>query len=134
MQFSSLWRKKFLEISLDVESFLNRVHTGGCKKKRLNGTFFSLSLSFCIKIKCHNKCPNKINICFIKICSKLSSVWDHPFKTSACSRGGGVKNLPNLPTGSTKKIPTIGGSYYYCVYYKFLWNRRYVIPFRRPGK
>ena len=22
---------------------------------------------------------------------------DHPFKTSACYRGGGVKNLPNLP-------------------------------------
>ena len=36
-------------------------------------------------------------------------VWDHPFKTSACSRGGGVKNLPNLPTDSTKKLPTVGG-------------------------
>ena len=34
---------------------------------------------------------------------------DHPFKTSACSRGGGVKNLPNLPTDSTKKLPTVGG-------------------------
>ena len=34
---------------------------------------------------------------------------DHPFKTSACSRGGGVKNLPNLPTDSTKKVPTVGG-------------------------
>ena len=32
-----------------------------------------------------------------------SSLRDHPFKTSACSRGGGVKNLPNLPTDSTKK-------------------------------
>ena len=36
-------------------------------------------------------------------------VRDHPFKTSACSRGGGVKNLPNLPTDSTKKLPTVGG-------------------------
>ena len=27
----------------------------------------------------------------------------YPFKTSACLRGGGVKNLPNLPTDSTKK-------------------------------
>ena len=37
---------------------------------------------------------------------------DHPFKTSACLRGGGVKNLPNLPnlpTDSTKKLPTVGG-------------------------
>ena len=23
--------------------------------------------------------------------------------------GGGVKNLPNLPTDSTKKLPTLGG-------------------------
>ena len=23
--------------------------------------------------------------------------------------GGGVKNLPNLPTDSTKKLPTVGG-------------------------
>ena len=36
-------------------------------------------------------------------------VRDHPFKTSACLRGGGVKNLPNLPTDSTKKLPTVGG-------------------------
>ena len=39
-------------------------------------------------------------------------VRDHPFKTSACSRGEGVKNLPNLPnlpTDSTKKLPTVGG-------------------------
>ena len=34
---------------------------------------------------------------------------DHTFKTSACSRGGGVKNLPNLPTDSTKKQATVGG-------------------------
>ena len=34
---------------------------------------------------------------------------DHPFKPSACLRGRGVKNLPNLQTGSTKKLPTIGG-------------------------
>ena len=34
---------------------------------------------------------------------------DHPFKMSACLRGGGVKNLPFLPTDSTKKLPTVGG-------------------------
>ena len=34
---------------------------------------------------------------------------DHPIKTSACLRGGGVKNLPNLQTDSTKKLPTVGG-------------------------
>ena len=34
---------------------------------------------------------------------------DHPFKTSACLRGGEVKNLPNLPTDSTKELPTVGG-------------------------
>ena len=39
----------------------------------------------------------------------LSLQRDHPFKTSACSRGGGVKNLPNLPTDSAKKLPTVGG-------------------------
>ena len=37
------------------------------------------------------------------------SLRDHPLKTSACLRGGGVKNLPNLPTDSTKKLPTVGG-------------------------
>ena len=31
------------------------------------------------------------------------------FKTSACLRGGGVKNLPNLPTDSTRKLPMVGG-------------------------
>ena len=38
-------------------------------------------------------------------------VRDHPFKMSACSRGGGVKTLPNLPMDSmyTKKLPTVGG-------------------------
>ena len=34
---------------------------------------------------------------------------DHPFKTSACPRGGGFKNFPNLPTDSTKKLPTVRG-------------------------
>ena len=28
---------------------------------------------------------------------------DHPFKTSVFFRGRGVKNLPNLPTDSSKK-------------------------------
>ena len=34
---------------------------------------------------------------------------DHPFKTLACLKAGGVKNLPNLPTDSTKNLPTVGG-------------------------
>ena len=34
---------------------------------------------------------------------------DHSFKTSARLRGGGVKNWPNLPTDSSKKLPTEGG-------------------------
>ena len=41
--------------------------------------------------------------------SNSNMVWDHPFKTSALLRGGGVKNLPNLPTDSSKKLPTVGG-------------------------
>ena len=32
---------------------------------------------------------------------------DHPAKMSACLRGGGVKNLPNLPMDSCKKLPTV---------------------------
>ena len=32
---------------------------------------------------------------------ELQAVRDHPFKTSAGTRGGGVKNWPNLPTDST---------------------------------
>ena len=36
-------------------------------------------------------------------------VWDHPFKMSAFFRGRGVKHLPNLPTDSSKKLPTVGG-------------------------
>ena len=34
---------------------------------------------------------------------------DHPFKTSASFRGEGIKNLPNLPTDNSKKLPTVGG-------------------------
>ena len=34
---------------------------------------------------------------------------DHPFKTSACSRGGGVKIFPNLPTDSGKNWWQEGG-------------------------
>ena len=33
------------------------------------------------------------------------SIGDHPFKTSTFFKGGGVKNSPNLPTDSTKKLP-----------------------------
>ena len=36
-----------------------------------------------------------------------NSLRDHPFKTSAFFRGEGVKNLPNLPTDSSKKLPTV---------------------------
>ena len=42
-----------------------------------------------------------------KMCGKYKVylIWDHPFKTSAffSGRGEGVKNLPNLPTDSSKK-------------------------------
>ena len=31
---------------------------------------------------------------------------DHPFKTSAICRRGGVKNWSNLPTDSSKKLPS----------------------------
>ena len=41
--------------------------------------------------------------------TSLSFIRDHLFKTSAFLRGGGVKNLPNLPTDSSKKLPTVGG-------------------------
>ena len=41
---------------------------------------------------------------FGKICIR-----DHPFKTSACLKGGGVKNWPNLPTDSSKKTADGGG-------------------------
>ena len=34
---------------------------------------------------------------------------DHPFKMSSFFRGRGVKNLPNLPTDSSKKLPTEEG-------------------------
>ena len=34
---------------------------------------------------------------------------DHPFKMSAYFRGEVVKNLPNLPTDSSKKLPIVGG-------------------------
>ena len=40
---------------------------------------------------------------------KSSILRDHPFKTSARLRGGGVKNLPILLTDSTKKLPMAGG-------------------------
>ena len=40
---------------------------------------------------------------------KNKRIRDHPLKTSACLRGGGVKNLPNLPMESSKKLPTEGG-------------------------
>ena len=41
--------------------------------------------------------------------NKINAIRDHPFKTSAFFRGGGVKNLPNLPMNSSKKLPTVGG-------------------------
>ena len=36
------------------------------------------------------------------------SIGDHPFKMSAFFKGGGVKNLPNLPMDSSKKLPGLG--------------------------
>ena len=50
-----------------------------------------------------------ISFSFQPVIDSASSVRDHPFKTSACLWGGGVKNLPNLPTDSTKKLTMVGG-------------------------
>ena len=44
----------------------------------------------------HTSCP------FWKDRNIFINIRDHPFKTSARLRGGGVKNLPNLPADSTK--------------------------------
>ena len=33
----------------------------------------------------------------------------HPFKTLAFFKWGGVKNWPNLPMDSSKKLPTVRG-------------------------
>ena len=65
-----------------------------------------------IKVKKVVKFPNEI--------PKFKELWewptyytflyrDHPFKTSAFFRVGGDKNLPNLPTDSSKKLPKVGG-------------------------
>ena len=43
------------------------------------------------------------------VCLLSGIVRDHPFKTSALFRGGRVKNLPNLQTDSTKKLPKVEG-------------------------
>ena len=39
----------------------------------------------------------------------IKIIREHPFKTSAFLRGEGVKNWSNLPTNSSKKLPTEGG-------------------------
>ena len=36
----------------------------------------------------------------------MKNIGDHRFKTSAFFRGEGVKNLPNLPKDSSKKLQT----------------------------
>jgi hypothetical protein len=59
------------------------------------------SSNTCINIRVKWVVEYKIYLHFI--------AWDYPFKTSAFFRGGGVKNLPNLPTDSCKKLPTDGG-------------------------
>ena len=38
---------------------------------------------------------------------KICPLRDHPFKTLAFFRGEGVKNLPNLLTDSSKKLPKV---------------------------
>ena len=45
----------------------------------------------------------------VAACFPGQANWDHPLKTLACLGGEGVKNLPNLPTDSNKKLPTVGG-------------------------
>ena len=51
----------------------------------------------------------KFSLVFWRMGELSILLWDHPFKTSARLRGGGVKNWPNLPTDSSKKLPTVGG-------------------------
>ena len=43
-------------------------------------------------------------ITILTLCATCYPIWDHPFKTSTFLRGGGVKNWPNLPTDSSKKL------------------------------
>ena len=50
-----------------------------------------------------------VGIYFSEFIGKHFSLRDHPLKTSSFFRGVGVKNLPNLPTDSSKKMPTEGG-------------------------
>ena len=51
----------------------------------------------------------EFNINDISLTSDHHKYRDHPFKTSAFFRRGGVKNWSNLPTDSCKKLPTGGG-------------------------
>ena len=64
-------------------------------------------------IKCHSEIQLPIwrwYFCNLtEIASFAKSPRDHPFKTSAFLRGGGVKNLQNWPMDSSKKLPTGGG-------------------------
>ena len=99
------------------------VHSWVRGSKRLQGVSFRpYSFIFIYQSKFSNHgCPFKIlhcvwvptkkdSKCCMLIVTNFVDSWlrDHSLKTSACLRGGGVKNLPNLPTDSTKKLPTIG--------------------------
>ena len=78
----------------------------------LVGKYNTFSQSFCKSQQSKKKLWNH---CLKSSCGMNESILchscirDHPFKTSACLRGGGVKNLPNLLTDSSKKPPTVGG-------------------------
>ena len=49
------------------------------------------------------ECPLIGNLAYIP------HIRDHPFKMLSVFRGGGVKNMPNLPMDSSIKILTEGG-------------------------
>ena len=50
-------------------------------------------------------CADTTSTTYLDALSGKEGLWDHPFKTSVFFRGG-VKNWPNLPTDSGKKLPT----------------------------
>ena len=72
-----------------------------CLKKRYVSTKFE---------KNRTKPGNPYYLLLFENCTKPGTVLrDHPSKTSAFFRGGGVKNLPNLLMDSSKKLTTVGG-------------------------
>ena len=68
-----------------------------------------IELLFHAHVKECSKVQPFLHLTFFFCATHIFDLRDHSFKTSACLRGGGVKNWPNLPTDSSKKLPTEGG-------------------------